>query len=393
MNVSKSASNAVKHGLTSRLFVPEHARALVEEIRQDLISIHQPESAEEKHLIGDLAVAHWQNSEHDRRFYERQAYEQSIAADIFDQQMQIKFQEQLAQLKLNPVITFRSFAGSYFGVLHMQTRFRDALASLSESRPLSFQQITDCINAIGEDWRLDSCSTEARKIMAWHLALVADPEEEIGRWVALSEPLSAAAADENARHYYASSPDSTTARNALIDRLTAELAGVNSRISKVKQEFENRRDLFTSANAGYGLDDPAVSKAAMLALRYRTTAFNRSNRLYKELDKLKADRRKMGISSIYSSYCRPAPVPVVRPAKQNSQPNIDFEFVNFSVASVQHETDPEHPQKSELRNEIRVDVAHVPLKPMAAMKIDKNCRSAKVATHESRQDRLVRLLN
>lgn len=391
MTVSKSPSNALKHGLTSRHFVPENARDLVEEIRQDLFAIHSPETGEEKQLVADLAVALWQNSEHDRLFYERQAYEQAIAGDLYAEQAQTRFQEQLEQLRSTPGLTISAFSATWLGALYMQKSFQNALASLSESLPLSFQQITDCINAIGEEWRLDLYSARGRKIMAWHLALVTNPEEEIARWVAASEPGSAAEADERARHHYASAPDTATSRCELIDLLEAELVKVNVQVTALQKEFESRRELFKSANAGFGLGDPTVTKAAMLAFRYRTTAYNRSNRLFKELDKLKAERRRTGMASVYS-YCRPDPTVVAAPLPQKAQPIPEFEFVNFHLAPVQDASVAESPQKQSLRNEIRLDPAHAPFQPLKAVGIDRIIQSGRFSGLKNRRKRLAALV-
>lgn len=388
MSAPKTPSNAVKHGLTSRFFVPEFARALVEEIRLDLTAMHKPETSEEKEIISELAVALWQNAEHDRRYYERLAYEEAIANDVFDRQAREKFQEELSQLKDRPWLNGSTLAESYFGCLHLQATFAGSLATLCEHLPLSFRQITDCINAAGEDWRLDSWSDQARRQMACHLALVADPESEIILWVARSEPAIPADADHRARHCHANAPETEKARHELIDLFTAKLETVNKRIDTLRARYEKNRDLFKAAGAGYGLGDPAVSKAALLALRYQTAASNRCNRLYKALDRLKDERCRVSTASLYS-YCRPAPpTPEIKPHLDQ-----EYHFANFSLTPATQELSPAEALKPPLRNKTRIDSAEPLFKPLTTVRSGERNPLAKTSRLESARAHLARLLN
>lgn len=300
MIATKSASNAVKHGLTSRTFVPDHARAFVEEIRHDLTSLHSPQTSEETNLVAELAVARWQNYEHDRRFYEREAYEHSIADELYTRQATDQCRDDLAGLRTNPFLNQFRLARSYLGVLHLQVIFQTAVATLAKGLPISFQQITDCINAMGEDWRLETLSSSASHLMGLHLALVENPEEEIAQWVTESQPSSEVRADKMARHLHAHAPDAATARADLMARLDRELATVTERVEPLREQFEERQGLFKAAYAGYGLQDPKATRTAMLAMRYRTAAYNRLARLEKELDKLKKDRAERSPHNVYT---------------------------------------------------------------------------------------------
>lgn len=300
MTTARSASNALKHGLTSRTFVPDHARPFVEEIRQELVAIHDPKSGDESRLVAELAVALWQNYEHDRQFYERQAYEETIADQVFAAQAQESLDEILETIRTNPMLGQLRLAVSHIGSAHVKSLFDNAIATLSQELPLSFQQISDCINALGLDWRLDRLSAQAGVLMGLHLALVDDPETEIRQWVADSQPASEKRADSAARHYHAHAPQAQLARRELIARLTDERAQVTARLDTLQQQNENRRLLFKSANAGYGLDDPRATRSAMLAQRYRTAAFNRSVRIQKELKALQAERLNNAPTSVYS---------------------------------------------------------------------------------------------
>ena len=305
MVATKSASNAVKHGLTSRTFVPDHARDFVESIKLDLTALHQPQPGEESNLVAELAVALWQNYEHDRRFYEREAYEQATADEVFFEQATDKCRDDLDGLRTNPMLNQLRLGQSYLGSLHLQGLFQSAVATLSQGMPISFQQISCCINAMGEDWRLDTLSNQASHLMGLHLALVEEPEEEIAQWVAESQPASEVRADSLARHHHAHAPAAELARTELLARLGRELAEVAGRISHLKEQFEERRRLFKAANAGFGLHDPKATRAAMLAMRYRTAAYNRSARLEKELERRQKERAERSQQSIYA-YRLPA---------------------------------------------------------------------------------------
>jgi len=320
MLATRSALNAVKHGLTSRTFVPEHARGLVEDVRQDLISIHEPQTGDEMNLIGELSVAIWQNYEHDRLFYERQAFEETVAAIVYDRQAEETFDEQLAALTANAERAHFRFSRSYLGALHLKRILKKAIETLSDNLPLSFEQITDCINATGNQWRLDTCSTEGKTLMGLHLALLDHPETEMEHWVSQSRPLSPERADLVARHQYASAPAAETARRRLLERLGEELQVVMAQLEELHQRDELCRDHFKTANSGYGLGDPASMRAAALALRYRVAAFNRKCRLYKELDKLKNARPEPAMPAHYTYRLPAAPAPDPLPVKQVQHP-------------------------------------------------------------------------
>ena len=300
MIATRSASNAVKHGLTSRSFVPDHARAFVEEIRQDLTALHNPQTREETNLVAELAVARWQNYEHDRRFYEREAYEKSIADGLFMDQATDKCRQNLAGLPTSPMLNQFRLAQSYLGVLHLQSFFQTAVATLSENLPISFQQITNCVNAMGDDWRLETLSSQAGHLMRLHLALVENPEEEIAQWVAESQPASEVRASQLAHYHHAHAPDAATARADLLARLGRELAKLTEQVEPLRQQFEEQRSLFQGAYAGFGLQDPKATRAAMLAMRYRTAAYNRLARLEKELETLQKDRADRSPHSVYA---------------------------------------------------------------------------------------------
>ena len=354
MNLTRSASNAVKHGLTSRTFVPDHARAMVEEIRLELAAVHEPKSGEENQLVAELAIALWQNYEHDRKFYERQAYEETIADTVFNDQAQNAFESHLKNLPTTPLLLHRRLTESCLGSLHLQGLFQSALEALSNDHPLSFQQITDCMNAIGLDWRLDSLSAGAGPLMGLHMALVDDPEKEILQWLEASQPRSPQRAESVARHYHAQAPNTEVARRELLTRLGAELEQVTSRIHTLEEAQEHRRRLFKSANAGYGLDDPRATRSAMLAQRYRTAAFNRSVRIQNELKSLQAERLTTAPTSVYA-YRLPAARQAEPPAPVKSQVIIENEFTDIqksrptpSVPSLRNEP-PARPFKPLVR--------------------------------------------
>jgi len=316
MMATKSASNAVKHGLTSRTFVPDHAREFVESIRLDLTALHQPQPGEESNLVAELAVALWQNYEHDRRFYERESYEKAAADGLFLDQATDKCRDDLAGLRTSPMLHRIRLSHSYLGTLHLQGLFQSTMATLSQEMPVSFQQITDCINAMGEDWRLETLSGSASYLMGLHLALVENPEAEIDQWMTQSQPASAERAGQLARYHHAQAPSAEKARTLLLARLARELADVDGRLDQLKEQFEERRRLFKAANAGFGLHDPKATRAAMLAMRYRTAAYNRSARLEKELDRRKKERAERSPHSVYS-YRLPA-----QPAASAAKPQV-----------------------------------------------------------------------
>jgi hypothetical protein len=351
MNATRSASNALKHGLTSRTFVPDHARPFVDQFRQELVAIHDPKSAEESRLVAELAVALWQNYEHDRIFFERQAYEETIADQIFATQAQESLEETLSLLRTSPMLGQLRLAVSHLGSAHVKCLYDDAIATLSQEIPLSFQQITCCINAQGLDWRLDTLSAQAGLLMGLHMALVDDPETEIQHWVAESQPLSEKRADSAARHYHAHAPQAQLARQELLARLTDQRAQVAARLDTLHQQNETRRRLFKSANAGYGLDDPRATRSAMLAQRYRTAAFNRSVRIEKELKSLQAECQNNAPASIHTFRLPRAATTPVHPQTP----------ANKHVASIAEPPSPA--PSSPLPNEHATTPAH-PFQPL-----------------------------
>jgi len=357
MTATKSASNALKHGLTSLTFVPDHARDFVESIRIDLTSLHQPQTSDETSLVAELAVALWQNYEHDRRFYENKAYELSIADDLFAEQASAKCRDDLAGLRTSPGLNQFRLTESYLGSVHLQGLFQSVLTTLSQNLPISFQQITDCINAVGEDWRLDTLSTQAGHLMGLHLALVENPETEINQWVAQSQLLSQERAELLARHHHAQAPSAEKALAELTAKLGRELARVAGRISHLKEQFDERRRLFKAASAGFGLHEPRGIRAAMLAMRYRTAAYNRSERIQKELEKRKCERAETSPATVYTH-------------RLPAQATADSKPLQPSTINEVAATKPASPQASKppAAQSLRNETAPAPFKPLTPAK-------------------------
>ena len=375
MIATRSASNAVKHGLTSRSFVPEHARAFVESVRLELAGLYEPKSNAEIELVAELAVAVWQNYEHDRLFYERKSYEESVADDVYAEQALAKARQQAAALTENPGENRYLLTGSYQGCLQLQDVFDDAIKALAEGLPLSFVQITSCINALGLDWRLDTLSAKAWPIMGLHLALVDDPETEIARWVEQSHPLNPCQAETLARHLHAQAPSTQQAQAELLAKLSQEKETLANRAEELRPAYEERRTLFKSAYAGYGLLDPKSVKAATLALRYRTAAYNRSARIEKELEKRRAERLDYTTTGSYT-HRLPSRQEMQSPAENNSQ---IIEFIDLADISITPATPP-------LRNEPQARR----FTPLTPLKFNQNASHRTISNRKTQQARLLK---
>ena len=375
MIVTRSASNAVKHGLTSRWFVPDHARAFIEEARQELAGIHDPKTSAEHELVAELAVAVWQNYEHDRLFHERKVYEESVADETYAEQALARVRQQAAALAEHPAENRYLLTGSYKGCQHLYDVFEDAAQPLTEGQPLSFQQITACVNAMGLDWRLDSLSASAWPLMGLHLALVEDPEAEIARWLAQSQPLCARQAETLARHLHAQAPGTQQARAELLARLMQEKESLESRMAMLRPAYEERRELFRAAHAGFGLLDPKSVKAATLAMRYRTAAYNRSARIEKELENRRVQRLEYSAPASYT-HRLPAGTEIKPPPDVPSQVITQIDVNDIFTT----------PANRPLRNE----TATGPFRPLTALKFNRTAGHRTLSNRRTQQARLLK---
>ena len=53
-----SASNALKHGLSSKKYLPAQALPAITLLELQLIELHQPETDEEEYVIHELSIAY-----------------------------------------------------------------------------------------------------------------------------------------------------------------------------------------------------------------------------------------------------------------------------------------------------------------------------------------------
>ena len=107
--------NAVRHGLSSTLHVPEERIRFVEHIRMGLIHTHQPKSAEERDCISELALARWKASECDRQMDLRAQSELLQAGIIFDRQMIDQFETDEKLWHSNPRLRRDLLGQSFHG--------------------------------------------------------------------------------------------------------------------------------------------------------------------------------------------------------------------------------------------------------------------------------------
>ena len=185
---SSQPKNAVRHGLSSSLHVPEERMRFVEHLRMELIHTHQPQSAQERDCISELALARWKLSECDRQMDLRAQSESARAGMIFDRQMLNQFETDEKLWHSNPRFRRDLLGQTYHGAALFEQLWSEILHSLhSKIQNISLQQARNMAMLLGSSWKIHELSLDGHWLFSRFLKLEPNPGQTIIWWTHSSE--------------------------------------------------------------------------------------------------------------------------------------------------------------------------------------------------------------
>lgn len=130
METSAQARNAWKHGFCASHFVAQENAGQINNIRQELVEIHQPVLADEFHLVNDLALARFKVFQNEQTLNHRAAEERRHATTLFAEQARAEHLNLLAGWRDDPFTHLEPLQASPLGVAFLLSVWRDLAAGI-----------------------------------------------------------------------------------------------------------------------------------------------------------------------------------------------------------------------------------------------------------------------
>ena len=283
--------NAVRHGLSSSLHIPEERIRYVENIRTELLRIHQPQSDEERDCISELALARWKTSEIDRQMDLRIQAEFEQAGMIFDRQKLDQFEIDEKLWHSNPRFRRDLLGHTFHGASLFEQLWSEILAALNSTiQKISLQQARNMALLLGSSSNFHELSRDGLWLFSRFLKMESNAAQTIKVWAILSNTTLVAGDSLFIDHHFFSDAHPDKCHKDLKERATQEHKFWVLRKRDLEMEYATRRKQFAEMSMGTGLGDPKLANDARLALRYQITAQNRADKLVRRLDGLKRHR-------------------------------------------------------------------------------------------------------
>ena len=214
-----SASNALKHGLSSKKYLPEHALEAISQLEFELIELYQPETDNESHVVRELSVAYWQKQENDRIHSLAVENEIRISSDLFERQKLLKFHQDQAQWREFPQFGRDIFARTYLGAQYFQQIWSEIASSLShDTSEMTLDQAWNAALIEKSFPNIQKINPDGWWIFARFIASSASPDLEIKDWIVRSGPISSLSAERMANQQLLKTPDPTLSKNELLKK-------------------------------------------------------------------------------------------------------------------------------------------------------------------------------
>jgi hypothetical protein len=285
------AGNAVKHGLSSKLYMPAHAQEPICQIEEELIRIFSPESETESHIVRELSVAYWKRQEHDRLHSLRVEQETRVAGELFDRQQETKFREDLSNLNQGPQF-FRDILGrTYLGAMYFRNLWSQISDSLSPSGSgMTLNQAWNAALSEQSPAHVQEINSQGWWIFERFLASSLCPQEQADEWLRQSGTKESKCDALHANHHLKNAPDSGQSKTELQIRARERLTHWSGVEDQLKPEYDLEKNRFGMMSMGLGLGDKELMNESRLALRYWTTAQRIVEKLERRLETLKKGR-------------------------------------------------------------------------------------------------------
>jgi hypothetical protein len=288
-----SASNALKHGLSSKKYLPEHALEAISQLEFEFIELYQPETDNESHVVRELSVAYWQKQENDRIHSLAVENEIRISSDLFERQKLLKFHQDQAQWREFPQFGRDILARTYLGAQYFQQIWSEIASSLSHD--ISEMTLDQAWNAalIEKSFpNIQKINPDGWWIFARFIASSGSPDHEIKDWIVRSGPISSLSAERMANQQLLKTPDPTLSKNELLKKALENTEIWTEIEDYLYTKHLEEKALFAQTAVGMGLGDDKLMAASKLALRYRSTAQSLVDKLQRRLEALRKGREQ-----------------------------------------------------------------------------------------------------
>ena len=291
MHAGNPASNAVKHGLSSKMYLPDHALEAISQLELQLIDLYQPETETESHVVRELSVAYWQKQENDRIHGLAVEKEVRIASDVFESQQLLKFHQDQAQWRLFPQFGRDILARTYLGAQYFQQIWNDIAQSLCpDISEMTLDQAWNAALTEKSFANIQKINHDGWWIFARFLAASRSPDHQIKDWIDQSGSTASLSAEPLARQQLNKVSDPDSSKQELLERARIR-AGEWSAIADnllIQHEFEKAQ--FAQTAVGMGLGDDKLTAASKLTHRYRASAQSLVDKLQRRIDALQKGR-------------------------------------------------------------------------------------------------------
>jgi hypothetical protein len=290
-STTQSPRNALRHGLSSVAHLPSYGTDQTKILHLELIRVHQPQSAEERDCISELALARWKSSEIDRQLDLRAEAESAQAGQIFDRQMLDQFESDEKGWRSSPRFRAEILGNSFYGASLFEQLWTEIVAALnSPIRKITLQQSRNMALLVGSSWKIHELSLDGLWLISRFLKMENNPAQTILAWAHSCDTVLVAGDSQFIDHHFLNISDSAKCYKELHDRARKEQSYWLTRKLELEMEYATRRNQFIEMSMGTGLGDPNRTHEARLALRYQMTAQNRADKLTRRLDGLKRHR-------------------------------------------------------------------------------------------------------
>ncbi len=287
--------NALRHGLTATRYVSDEMAQRVRQIRQELVEIHRPESAEELQLVERLAIAQARLFESEAAWDDRLRWQRTNAFQLFDRGESQRFETDLKAWRASPQGMMSVFGQTWHSAIFLRDLWKCIVDSIEFDICITYGQVRDMILALGSDWRVDQVDVARGRVMSAFLSLEPEPRATIERWVGDSrdgrDDLAPFDDDlDRAHNFLIAAPTQEKAREFL-KTLAEEQFGHASILVKTAQAiYERERTRCTEITPGHPLGDASDVRNTLRIRRYLTTAENRADKIERRLLALKKCR-------------------------------------------------------------------------------------------------------
>lgn len=344
--------NALRHGLTARRYVSDELAQRVQEFRQELVEVHQPDSTDESQLVERLAIAQARVEEAEAAWDDRLRWQRTHALELFDRGESQRFETDLKAWRASPQGMLSVFGQTWHSAIFLRDLWNCIVESFEFDISITFGQVRDMILALGSDWRVDQVDVARGRIMSAFLALEPEPEATIERWVDDSrhgrDDLAPFDDDlDRAHNFLVAAPTPEKARELLKTLAEEQLEQVAILAQTAQEIYVRERGRCAEISPGHPLGDATDVRNTLRIRRYLTTAENRADKLERRLLALRKSRALRDHRS-----AKPTPQPIGTSLHQAQEADAK------SVSTTGSTTGSESPQAdvikddaSQLRNE------------------------------------------